>query len=66
MRQFFDKRLMPVKKENKNKCPDGNVHTMPMDGPEHLESKDCWCKPDIIQDSRLEGGCIAYLHKESQ
>ena len=45
---------------------DGNVHVMPDQGPKHIESKDCWCNPDIIEDARDKKGCIAYLHKEIQ
>ena len=46
--------------------PDGNIHVMPKAGPKHIESKDCWCEPEVIQDARAEGGCLAYLHKEMQ
>ena len=49
-----------------NEGPDGNVHCMPKSGPEHTESVDCWCEPEVIQDSSNEGGCKAYLHKEVQ
>ena len=44
---------------------DGNVHCMPKAGREHLESKDCWCGPEIIQDATADGGCLAYLHNEA-
>jgi len=46
--------------------PDGNVHTMPMDGPEHIESKDCWCEPELVDDFTKDGGVKHYLHKEIQ
>lgn len=46
--------------------PDGNVHCVPKTGPEHLERDDCWCDPELIQDSTNEGGCKAYLHREIQ
>ncbi len=44
--------------------PDGNVHTMPTAGPEHIESKDCWCEPDLVADYSNDGGVKCYLHKE--
>lgn len=46
--------------------PDGNVHTMPLDGPEHIESADCWCEPELIGDFEHSGGVKCYLHKELQ
>jgi len=46
--------------------PDGNVHTMPTYGPEHIESKDCWCEPELVEDFTNEGGVKVYLHKELQ
>ena len=46
--------------------PDGNVHVMPTHGPEHIESKDCWCEPEIIEDETENGGVKCYLHKELQ
>jgi hypothetical protein len=46
--------------------PDGNVHTMPMQGPEHIESKDCWCQPELKADFTDEGGRKMYLHREIQ
>ena len=45
---------------------DGNVHTIPTDGPEHQESKDCWCHPDLLDDFTDEGGVKHYLHREIQ
>jgi len=45
---------------------DGNVHVMPKQGRKHCENINCWCVPEIIQDSSDDGGCKAYLHKESQ
>ena len=44
--------------------PDGNVHTIPENGPEHFETEHCWCGPELIQ--TYEGGLKAYLHQESQ
>jgi len=46
--------------------PDGNVHVMPEYGPKHIESKDCWCEPEAIEDATGIGGSICYLHKEIQ
>lgn len=46
--------------------PDGNVHTMPLDGPEHTESAECWCEPELIADETEGGGVKCYLHKEIQ
>lgn len=46
--------------------PDGNVHTMPTEGPKHIESKDCWCEPELIDDFASSGGVKLYLHKELQ
>lgn len=46
--------------------PDGNVHTMPLDGPKHEESKDCWCEPELVADETANGGVKCYLHKEIQ
>lgn len=46
--------------------PDGNVHTIPLDGPEHIESEECWCKPECMGDFTDEGGVKHYLHKELQ
>lgn len=48
------------------KHPDGNVHTMPTSGPEHEESKDCWCEPELLEDYSSENGVKCYLHKEIQ
>lgn len=42
--------------------PDGNVHTMPSTGKTHLEHKDCWCQPDLVEDGTIK----QYLHKEIQ
>ena len=46
--------------------PDGNVHTMPLLGPAHEESEDCWCEPELVADHSKEGGVKCYLHKEIQ
>ncbi len=46
--------------------PDGNVHTMPVAGPPHVESADCWCEPELVADYSEEGGVKCYLHKEIQ
>ena len=46
--------------------PDGNMHTMPTHGPPHIESKNCWCKPELIADESAHGGLKLYLHKEIQ
>lgn len=46
--------------------PDGNVHTMPMGGPEHVESKECWCEPEMTADETATGGVQSWLHKELQ
>lgn len=50
----------------KDKNIDGNVHVVPMHGPEHEESKDCWCCPDLIEDDTHNGGKKCYLHNELQ
>ena len=57
---------MPNDNEKNSEEFDGNVHVMPELGPEHLESKDCWCEPELIEDAAEYGGCKAYLHKELQ
>lgn len=49
-----------------SKKPDGNVHTMPTEGPKHIESKACWCEPELIDDFTSSGGVKHYLHKELQ
>jgi hypothetical protein len=46
--------------------PDGNVHTMPTNGPEHIESKDCWCEPVLDADYTDQCGVKHYVHKELQ
>ena len=34
-----------------SKLVDGNIHVMPTHGTmEHIESKDCWCAPELVQD----------------
>lgn len=45
---------------------DGNVHVMPTQSPEHVESKDCWCEPELIEDYTSQGGSQVWLHKELQ
>ena len=45
---------------------DGNVHTMPNYGPDHVESVTCWCEPILMDDFTDQGGCKHYLHKEHQ
>lgn len=45
---------------------DGNVHTIPMYGPDHAESAECWCKPELVADETENGGVKCYLHKEIQ
>jgi hypothetical protein len=47
-------------------APDGNVHTVPFPGRKHLESRDCWCEPELVGDYTGEGGCSHYLHREDQ
>lgn len=47
---------------------DGNVHTMPIDSfilKAHVESKDCWCEPELIGDYSAVGGVKHYLHREA-
>jgi hypothetical protein len=46
--------------------PDGHVHTVPTGEPEHYESKDCWCEPELVEDFTETGGRKLYLHKEAQ
>lgn len=48
-----------------NQC-DGNVHVVPLDGPEHIESKECWCEPELLEDYTHQGGLKLYTHKEIQ
>lgn len=50
----------------RKKMIDGNVHTMPIHGPAHIESSECWCEPELTADYSSEGGAKAYLHKEIQ
>lgn len=45
---------------------DGNIHTMPTHGPEHEESENCWCEPELLNDFTAIGGVKQYLHKEIQ
>jgi hypothetical protein len=47
---------------------DGNVHVVPVGGPnpEHIESKDCWCGPELTEDYTSQGGTRLYTHKEIQ
>ncbi len=45
---------------------DGNVHVMPTHGPEHVESKDCWCEPVLTEDYTPDGGTKLYTHREIQ
>lgn len=43
---------------------DGNVHVVPTNGAmEHVESKDCWCEPTLIQDIDQEHDKQVYSHK---
>lgn len=43
---------------------DGNVHVMPTASKiEHVESKDCWCEPKLIQDIDEEHKKQVWLHK---
>lgn len=48
--------------------PDGNVHVVPTGGqnPEHIESKDCWCQPELRDDYSDTGGVKLYVHGEIQ
>ena len=50
---------------NKINCePDGNVHAVPTNGSmKHIESKDCWCEPAIIQDVDDEYEKQVWSHK---
>lgn len=45
---------------------DGNVHTIPLDGKEHVESKFCWCDPELDADYTEQGGVQHYSHRELQ
>lgn len=43
---------------------DGNIHVMPTSGTiEHIESKDCWCEPELIQDIDDEHDKKVWSHK---
>jgi len=44
--------------------PDGNIHVMPQSGNiEHIESKDCWCEPELVQDVDENQGLQVWSHK---
>ncbi len=58
------KSLKPAMKPSPE--PDGHVHVMPMGGPEHKESKDCWCEPELRYDFTDNGGHQVWVHKEIQ
>lgn len=45
---------------------DGNVHTIPLDGTDHVEAASCWCQPTLADDFTDEGGRKHYLHREKQ
>ena len=39
------------------------IHTMPLFGPKHSCSADCWCHPEIVnRDEVLRGEHLAYLY----
>ena len=43
---------------------DNNIHVIPTNGTmEHLESKDCWCEPDLIQDIDDDHDKQVWVHK---
>lgn len=44
--------------------PDGNIHVIPAEGTmEHVESKDCWCEPTLIQAIDDEHDKEVWAHK---
>ena len=45
--------------------PDGHIHVMPTHGPEHMESKDCWCEP-YLDYKDAENGNEVWMHRELQ
>lgn len=42
---------------------DGNVHIIPIGGPEHFENDGCWCQPQLVYDNTEDGGVKCYQHK---
>jgi len=43
---------------------DGNIHVIPAEGTmEHVESKDCWCEPTLVQAIDDEHDKEVWAHK---
>lgn len=58
--------MIPIKANPQ--VPDGHVHVIPTGGqnPEHLESPQCWCEPELLEDYTDRGGTKVFVHKEIQ
>lgn len=41
---------------------DGNIHTVPSQGKEHFESKECWCEPTLEYKNEITG-IEHWIHK---
>lgn len=41
---------------------DGNIHIVPSEGKEHIESKDCWCEPRLDYKDELTNKEV-WVHK---
>lgn len=43
---------------------DGNIHVVPtISSIPHIESKDCWCEPDLIQPIDVDHDKEVWSHK---
>lgn len=47
------------------KATDGHIHTMPNTGPEHPESKDCWCYPRLGYKDLITG-VEQWIHNDTR
>lgn len=55
---------MEAKEQTLQKVTDGNIHVVPTDGEmDHLESKDCWCVPTMIQEIDSDHRHRVFTHK---
>lgn len=45
--------------------PDGNIHVIPLDRPDHIESKECFCEPELsYKDSDTDKE--VWVHRQMQ
>lgn len=44
---------------------DEDIHCMPVAGG-HVNSKKCWCEPELTEDYRDQGGRRLWVHREIQ